>query len=206
MTLIGVDLDNTLAAYGHAFRDLAVERGLVPPGTAPDKAAVRAAVWRDHDDLTWQRLQAAVYGPEIGRGRLMDGAAAFLLACRDRGFELAVVSHKSEFSAVDPDRHSLWAASLGWMERNGFFRPVCAGGFGFSPAEIFFEPKRSAKVARINRLRCDVFIDDLVEVLEHPDLDPAVRRIRFRAAPGPAEPFELAGPWPHIARHLLGGA
>lgn len=203
MTLIGLDLDNTLIAYGHAFRDLAVERGLAGPYTPPDKAAVRAEVWAAHDDLAWQRLQASVYGPEIGRGLLMDGAAEFLLACRDLGHALVIVSHKSEFAAIDPGGCNLRAASLGWLEQNGFFRPVCAGGFGFSPGEVFFEAKRSEKVARINRLGCDAFIDDLAEVLAHPGLSPSVRRIRHQAEPGEADGCELAGPWPHIARHLL---
>lgn len=207
--LIGLDLDNTLVAYGHAFRDLAVARGLVDADTPPDKAAVRAHVWEHHDDLIWQQLQAAVYGPEIGRGKLMDGAANFLTNCRDRGIELVIVSHKSEFASLyeegDPDAHNLRQAALGWMETNGFFLPVCSGGFGFSPGDVFFEAKRREKVARINRLQCDVFVDDLPEVLVHAALSPAIRRILFRETPGEAEGYELAGPWPQITRHLLGG-
>ncbi|WP_419786437.1 hypothetical protein [Pseudodesulfovibrio sp.] len=205
MTLIGIDLDNTLVAYGHAFRDLAVERGLADSSIAADKSAVRAEVWAKHDDIAWQHLQAAVYGPEISRGLVMAGAAKFLLACRDRGLELVIVSHKSEFASIDPGGCNLRTSAMGWLELNGFFRPVCAGGFGFSPGEVFFEGKRSAKVERINGLGCDVFIDDLPEVLTHPDLAPSVRRILHQPQPGEAEGCELAGPWPHISRHLLGG-
>ncbi|QGY39380.1 hypothetical protein GM415_04335 [Pseudodesulfovibrio cashew] len=200
---IGLDFDNTLVAYGHAFRDLAVERGLAPESTPPDKAAVRAHVWEHHDDKVWQLLQVAVYGHHIDRGRLTDGAGDFLLLCRDRGAELCVVSHKTEFAAIDPGGINLRRAALGWMEARGFFLPVCAGGFGFSPGEIFFEDTRAAKAARINGLGCDVFVDDLPEVLCHPDLDSGVERILYRERPEGTDCCTLAGPWPAIADHLF---
>lgn len=204
--LIGLDFDNTLVAYGHAFRDLAVERGLAPESVAPDKMTVRSHVWEHHDDIQWQKLQVAVYGHNIDRGRLMDGAAQFIGLCRDRGVDLCVVSHKSEFAAIDPGGVNLRQAALGWMEARGFFLPVCSGGFGFSPADIFFESKRVEKVARINRLGCDVFVDDLMEVLSHPDLSSDVERILYQEQDGADDCCTLAGPWPTITRHLLGEA
>lgn len=203
--LIGLDFDNTLVEYGHAFRDLAVERGLVPESTPADKMAVRTHIWEHHDDIEWQKLQVAVYGHSIDRGRLMDGADDFLGLCRDRGVPLCIVSHKSEYAPIDPGGVNLRQAALGWMEARGFFLPVCSGGFGFSPAEVFFESKRSEKVARINCLGCTVFVDDLPEVLDHPDLDDSVQRILFQTRPGDAECCSLAGPWPQISDHLFPG-
>ena len=150
--LIGLDFDNTLIAYGHVFKELAVQRGLVAEDFPADKAAIRKHVWAVHDDIEWQKLQVSVYGSCINQGRLMPGAADFLLLCRDRGVDLCIVSHKSEFAAIDPDGENLRTAALGWMERQGFFLPVCSGGFGFSPGDIFFESKRSEKVARINEI------------------------------------------------------
>lgn len=200
---IGLDFDNTLVEYGHAFRDLAVERGLVPESTPADKKVVRALVWEHHDDIEWQKLQVAVYGYSIDRGRLMDGAADFLNLCRDKGVPLCIVSHKSEYAAIDPGGVNLRQASLDWMESNGFFLPVCSGGFGFSPGEVFFESKRTEKVARINRLGCTVFVDDLPEVLDHPDLDESVERILFRNEPSDFECCALSGPWRQITEYLF---
>lgn len=200
---IGLDFDNTLVAYGHAFRDLAVALELAPKSIPPDKSTVRAWIWEYHSDEAWQRLQAKVYGPHINRGRLTDGAEDFLLMCRDRGAELCIISHKTEFAPIAPDGVNLHQAALGWMEAKGFFLPVCAGGFGFSPGEIFFEKTRAAKIARINRLGCNVFVDDLPEVLTHPDLSPHVERILYRDSPDQVEGCILAAPWPGIANHLF---
>ena len=204
--LIGLDFDNTLIAYGHVFKELAVQRGLVPEDFPADKAMIRKHVWAEHDDIEWQKLQVSVYGPCINQGKFMTGAGEFLLLCRDRGVDLCIVSHKSEFASIDPDGVNLRTAALGWMERQGFFLPVCSGGFGFSPGDIFFEPKRSEKVARINALGCTVFIDDLIEVLSHPDLDPATERILYQDEPGDAKGCSIAGPWPRITRHIFADA
>ena len=107
----------------------------------------------------------------------MDGVADFIFLCRDKGIDLCVVSHKSEYASIDPGGVNLQAAALGWMEENGFFLAVADGGFG--RGDIHFEMRRSAKVARINTLGCDMFIDDLVEVLTHEDLDASMERILF---------------------------
>ncbi|WP_319470013.1 hypothetical protein [uncultured Pseudodesulfovibrio sp.] len=200
---IGLDFDNTLIEYGHIFRELAVEWDFVPATIAEDKGAVRAHVWEHFSDIEWQKLQAAVYGPEIGRGRFMEGAADFLRLCRDKGVELVIVSHKSRYAAIDPGGTDLRQAALGWMESQGFFLPVCSGGFGFSPGEVFFESEREAKARRINALGCDIFIDDLPEVLTHPVLDPAIERILITNTPGECTGWSFAGPWPAITQHVF---
>lgn len=203
--LIGIDFDNTLIHYGRVFRELAVERGLVPPSIPADKEAVRAHVWERFDDIEWQKLQAAVYGPGISRGVFMEGAPEFLRLCRSRGVDLCIVSHKSEHAAIDPGGVNLRQAALGWMEEQGFFVPVRDGGFGFARSDVHFEARRADKVARINRLGCAVFVDDLREVLDHPDLKGSVRRILYRECLDAAHGYALAGPWPSILEYLFVG-
>lgn len=200
---IGLDFDNTLVEYGHAFRDLAVAFELVPESIPPDKSAVRTWVWEHHNDEVWQSLQAKVYGPQIDLGRLTDGAKDFLLICREQGAKLYVVSHKTQFAAIAPDGVNLHSAAMGWMETRGFFLPVNKGGVGFSPDEIFFEKTRTAKIARINQLGCNVFVDDLPEVLTHPDLSANVEGILYRNCPDQAEGSLLSAPWSTIAGHLF---
>lgn len=200
---IGLDFDNTLVEYGHAFRDLAVAFKLVPESTPPDKSAVRAWVWAHHNDEAWQGLQAEIYGPQIDLGRLTDGAKNFLLICREQGAKLCVVSHKTQFAAIAPDGVNLHRAALGWMESREFFLPVIKGGLGFSPYEIFFEETRAAKIARINRLGCNVFVDDLLEVLTHPDLSPNVERILYQDTFKKNDCDIPFGPWAFISEYLF---
>jgi hypothetical protein len=66
-----------------------------------------------------------------------------------------VVSHKTEYAAIDKARtYNLREAAVKFMEN----QPLLQG------ASVFFESTRQEKVARIERLGCDYFIDDLEEV------------------------------------------
>ncbi len=164
--LIGVDFDNTLIDYAAVFAPTAVDMGLLPQGFVGDKAAVRAALRAGPaGEKGWMRLQGQVYGRLIGRARPFPGARAFLAARRAAGDRLVVVSHKTEFGHFDPDRVDLRAAARNWLTENGFFDAEITG---LSPERAYFEPTRDAKIARIAALGCDVFIDDLPEVLSDP--------------------------------------
>ena len=56
----------------------------------------------------------------------------------------------------------LRVAALRWMESNRFFD---ATGLGIGRSNVYFEGTRDEKVRRIRELGCDVFVDDLAEVL-----------------------------------------
>lgn len=203
--LIGLDFDNTLIGYGHVFRELALERGLIPDTLPEDKVTIRGYVRKHHGDIRWQELQVETYGRQIHRGRFMDGAGAFIHACREHHVELRIVSHKTRYGSVDAGGCDMREAALGWMEANSFFNDVAAGGLGFARRHVFFAPTRAEKVATINELGCDVFVDDLVEVLGHPDLSPSVERILYTDELTQDECCAVAGPWSVISPHVLGG-
>jgi hypothetical protein len=161
---IGIDLDNTLIDYEEVFRSFARERGLVPAEFAGGKEEIREiARATSEGDIAWQRLQGAVYGKGIGRAVLFDGAGAFLRQASDRGCEIAIVSHKTEFGHFDPDRVNLRSAALVWLEQRGFFRD---DGFAIPKKNVVFAATRAEKIAAIRELGPSFFIDDLPEVLE----------------------------------------
>ena len=165
---VGLDLDNTMIDYDHVFGPVAVELGLLPEDCVDaTKPEVRSRL-RDGpgDSRAWMRLQGQVYGRYIGRARPIPDVDTFCKAVRARGVRLTIVSHKTEFGHEDPHRVALRDAALDWLESNGFFRP---DRHGFTRDDVLFESTRSAKLARIGHLGCDLFIDDLPEVLRHPD-------------------------------------
>ena len=62
------------------------------------------------------------------------------------------------------------------MEARGFF---AADGFALIRDDVHFASTRAEKLARIGALHCDVFVDDLPEVLDDPDFPACVKRILF---------------------------
>ena len=190
---IGIDLDNTLINYDGVFRAFALAGGLVAPETALSKAHVRAALRAQPEgELAWQRLQGAVYGKGVRDAVLFDGADAFLRQARERGCEVFIVSHKTEFGHYDPDRVNLREAAREWMAARGFFS---ADGFAIPPQNLTFKATRTEKIAVIRSLDVSVFIDDLPEVLEDESFPAAVTGILFTGG------AEAEGTYPRAAAH-----
>ncbi len=174
---IGIDFDNTIAGYDEVFADLARRAGLVNDSFRGGKQAVRDTLrGREGGELAWQSLQGRTYGAGMAAAKLIDGVDAFLRRCRRSGESVFIISHKTAYGHGDPERINLRQASLAWMASQGFFAEF---GYGLRREDIFFEATREEKLARIAALRCDVFIDDLHEVLSAPTFPAGVRRILF---------------------------
>ena len=198
---IGIDFDNTIACYDQGFLTVAVELGLVPKGFAGGKKAIRDHVrlgpGGDHD---WQRLQARLYGPDIGHAHLMEGVGALLERLKASGIPVVIVSHKTRTSPLDPHT-DLRQAALGWMRDKGLF-----DRYGIDPGNVYFEATRDEKIRRIAGLDCTHFIDDLEEVFLDPAFPSSVRPYLFAAGydrlpQGPYTAFFTHG---QIGDHLLG--
>jgi hypothetical protein len=201
---IGVDLDNTLVLYDRVLRRLAHEAGLIRRDFTGSKREVRDQIRSLADgEAQWMQLQAAIYGTRMGEAEFAEGAEGFLAACREARIAVYIVSHKTQFAAVDRDRlYDLHRSALAWMENAGFFAPR---GFGIARASVYFESSREAKCRRIAELRCTHFIDDLVEVFEHPDFPQAVERHLYLPESGaaPAGPFRVHRTWSEITDAIL---
>jgi hypothetical protein len=179
--VIGIDFDNTLVSYDALIHDVALERRLIAPGDDRSKRAVRDRIrLLPEGEVEWQKVQALVYGPLMGRAQLMPGAEEFIRACRSRGWPVYIVSHKTEFAGYDETGTNLRDAALAWMASQGFFGRA---GLGFSRDQVFFEGTRGEKIERIRALRCTHFIDDLEEVFLEPSFPPDIRKCLFRSWP-----------------------
>jgi hypothetical protein len=192
---IGVDFDNTLVSYDRAFALVGQEEGVLPADFAGGKEAVKRWLLAQRPDgYAWERLQGLVYGRRIARAELFEGVVEFFRRCRDSdGCRVFIVSHKTVLAHHDPLRTNLRDSALGWMKQQGFFDK---SGFGLDADQVFFEETREAKVRRVGDLGCQIFVDDLPEVLGHAGMPAACRKILFRTEhPGP---FERAANWTEI--------
>lgn len=203
---IGIDFDNTIACYDGVFHAAALERGLIPAGLPTDKTSVRnhlRAIGREDD---WTELQGYVYGARMDLVGLYPGAAAFIAAAQRIGHDVFIVSHKTRTPYRGP-AYDLHEAARGFLAARRLTDPAQGG----IPAErAFFELTIAAKLARMDALGLDAFIDDLPEVLAEPAFPPRCRAILFD--PEGSHPdgvwqgrrFERHGGWDSIAAVLLG--
>jgi hypothetical protein len=182
---IGIDFDNTIACYDGVFHAAALERGLIPAEPPRDKNSIRDhlnGIGR-HDDFT--ELQGHVYGARMDLVAPYPGFAEFVAAACKTGHELFIVSHKTRHPMLGP-KHDLHAAAKGFLATRGL---VGNGASQIDPARVFFELTQQDKVARAAALECQVFIDDLPEILAMPGFPKGMHRILF----DPKNRFENSG-------------
>jgi hypothetical protein len=175
--IIGLDFDNTIVTYDGLFHRLALECRLIGDDSISSKRGIRDAVRQRPDgERDWQRLQADAYGPRMAEAIMTPGVAAFLTACRTRQLPVHIISHRTERASLDSTGTNLRDAAFEWMAAHRFFEPT---GFGLDPSRVCFEATRAAKVARIGKVGCTHFVDDLEEVFAEPAFPREVTRVLF---------------------------
>jgi hypothetical protein len=202
--ICGIDFDNTIVTYDDLLASIVRARGLIDAAHIRTKRNIRDQIRQLPDgEIEWQKCQALLYGQRIGEARLLDGVAAFLGLCRQRGIQVYIISHKTEFSRYDPTGTNLRVAAMNWMVANHFFEP---SGLGLEPRSVFFAATRAEKIDRIRQLACTHFIDDLEETFLEETFPPGTARILYepgRQSPAPRG-VTLMRTWQEISDYFFG--
>ena len=173
---IGIDFDNTIIIYDEVFYRCAIEYFNMPGDVLADKPSVRDFFWNYPGGKTdWIELQGIVYGERISEAVLAPGLEDFLNQCLEHNIIVNIISHKTKFPGLGP-KVNLHSSAWNWLKDKGFLDP---NKFGISPNNIFFENPRKKKLERIKSQNCDLFIDDLPEVLKERDFPENVLRLLY---------------------------
>jgi len=184
--VIGIDLDNTIINYNSAFIRSALQLDFISEDYLRKKLSVSSVIspksfiknhllTLDNGQYKWESLQGVVYGKFIHYAEIFPGVINFLAHCQRRGHTIVVVSHKTEFGHYDKSKTSLRKAALSFLEENNFF----VDAYGIKKKDVYFSNTRQCKVEKIAELKCDYFIDDLLEVFEEPHFPKYTKRILF---------------------------
>jgi hypothetical protein len=103
------------------------------------------------------------------------GFANFVAAARKAGHDLFIVSHKTKHPILGP-QHDMHAAARGFLTDRGLMGPAETQ---IAPERVFFELTKEEKVARAKALACEVFIDDLPEILAMGGFPVGMHKILF---------------------------
>lgn len=158
---IGIDFDNTIASYEGVFYKAALEKKLIPAGIAPSKGAVRDYLRSVGKEEAWTELQGYIYGARMDLAAAYPGVEQFLGVCLSRQIPTFIISHKTLYPYLGP-KYDLHQAAKSWLKQQPF-QPT-------PPA--YFELTLEAKLERIQKQGCTVFIDDLPELLAEKNFPP----------------------------------
>lgn len=198
---IGIDFDNTIVNYDTLFHKVALEQGVVPPTLAATKLAVRNHLRAIDQEDVWTEMQGYVYGARMNEAAMYPGVLDFFCWARVQAIDLAIVSHKTRHPFIGP-QYDLHRAAREWVANH----LVDGSARLIDPARVYFELTKDEKIARINTVACDYFIDDLPEILLMKHFPAATRRILFDPdAHHPAMPaLDIAHSWGEIQKNLDG--
>ena len=197
---IGLDFDNTIANYDLAFSEVVDLLGIKT--TAGNKSEVKKDLLsRESGDTLWQRVQGLTYGRYIHLAEIHSGLLEFVYRARCLGHQLFIISHKTEFGHFDDSFTPLRTAALNWLKVRQVVGELPAQ---IKAHDIYFCHTQDEKIAKINDLNLDIFIDDLEEVFNNQLLSPLVRRILFSASSKVEREYECHWSWREITHATLG--
>lgn len=172
--LIGLDFDNTIVSYDSLFHKVAIEDNLITSETPKNKVAIRNQLRSSGEEEKWTELQGKVYGARMSEAEVFPGLINFLEWAISSDVKLAIVSHKTLHPFIGP-AYNLHESALAWILAN----LKDERGLFFLRDQIFFELTKDDKLNRIGHLGCDIFIDDLPEILVDKSFPAGPERILF---------------------------
>ena len=168
---LGLDLDNTLIDYKASFEFLAPRFGIDRPSATRDQ--IRRQLRRADDDEEWQRFQSLLYTEGLESALPAPGAVELIRGCSKKAIEVFIVSHKTKRGPERFGGRNLRAPALQWLTVHDLVpHPIPEG-------HVSFTDSVQDKVRTIAALRLDVFVDDLAEVLSHPQWPSSTLGLRF---------------------------
>jgi len=159
--LIGFDFDNTIACYDRAIALLADEIFDLPDNVQLTKVGIRDHLRQQGREREWTAFQGELYGPGMRYAETFEGAIETMTQLTKCDHGIVIVSHRTLNPYAGP-QYNLHEAARGWVASH-----LQPHGL-FTNGQIYFLETREAKIATINRLGCDIFLDDLPEVLDAP--------------------------------------
>jgi len=171
---IGLDFDNTIVSYDALFHTVALEKKLISKELPISKLAVRDYLRNANKEDLWTEMQGYVYGARMREARAYGGVFDALSKLLVNGHELFIVSHKTKHPFIG-EQYDLHQAAQEWILNN----LQQAENNLISSKNVYFELSKEAKLNRISQISCDIFIDDLPEILLAPTFPLTTKRILF---------------------------
>jgi len=171
---LGLDFDNTIVSYDSLFHKVAREGGWIPPDVPVSKVSVRDYLRRIGKEDVWTEMQGYVYGPRMAEAEMFPGVREFMRWARGTGLRFCIISHKTRHPFLGP-RYDLHEAARAWVERS--LRDD--DGPFVALADVYFELTKEEKLARIAALGCNMYVDDLPEILLAETFPKQAERVLF---------------------------
>lgn len=164
----GFDLDNTLIDYSASVLKYCQINNLKKCDNINElKQLLRKS---NINNNAWQVAQCWLYTSGLDYANFSEGAIDFIYHLLKKNIEIYIVSHKTEFTPNFCERKNLRDSAVTWLKNSEIVNVLP------DFKNLYFESTRQEKIAQINRLNLDFFVDDLFEVLNDPNLAKSISK------------------------------
>jgi hypothetical protein len=171
---IGIDFDNTIVSYDALFHQVALEKQLISSSLPKSKLAVRDYLRESNKEDLWTLMQGEVYGSRMDDAIAYPGFFKFAKQAQECGHQIFIISHKTRHPFAGP-KYDLHQAAKDWVNKFMTLNDISLN----ENTDAFFEITKEDKISRVSQLNCDVFIDDLPEILAMPGFPDKTQKILF---------------------------
>ena len=160
--IVGFDFDNTIISYEKLFKKIAYKKKLVPKNIKSNKSAIKEYLIKKNKEKEWTILQGEVYGRYIMDAKIYIGVKKIMSSLSKNKIKFYIISHKTKFP-YQGKKINLHMAAKKWINKNLLRND---NSINLSIKDVFFENSIKKKISRINKLRCNIYVDDLPKILE----------------------------------------
>lgn len=175
--IVGFDFDNTLINYTPSFKKLVRKKKNIPNQINKDKISIRNYFREKNLEHEWTILQGEIYGNGIMDAEVYEGVKQTLKYLLNNKVNVKIISHKTQYPYLGK-KVDLRLSAMNWIKKKILSE---ISSKNFSEKDIFFENTISEKIEKIKELKCDIYVDDLPEILNL--LPNNIQRILFSSQP-----------------------
>jgi hypothetical protein len=169
---VGIDLDNTLIDYREAYSKISKSMNLQLKET--DKTTIKNYLTdSQNDDFEWQRFQSILYTQGLEFAETAPGLIDFLNYCKNNDVKVFLISHKTLTTPREFGSQDLRTPALDWLRRKNVIPDLV------SLDNIYFCESKNSKINKIVSLKCDLFVDDLKEILNSEHLSSNTKKVLY---------------------------
>ena len=170
---IGFDLDNTIVCYDESVKELSRQVLNLENYDDIHKSNIKKYFFDRGEESKWTEFQGLLYGPGMKHANAYGGLVNTFNVGNNNGFELFIISHRTKFPFLG-ERYDLHGHALTWIKNHINLKKEI-----IPLKNIYFLETKEEKIRKIKSLECDIFIDDLPEILTGIGFDNNCRKILF---------------------------
>jgi hypothetical protein len=168
---IGFDFDNTIVCYDQAIEILSAEINL-PDHLNCNKLSIRDYLRSQNREHEWTKFQGTLYGPGMKHAKPYDFFIEITNVLKKQEHELFIISHRSKYPYAG-EQHDLHQYAKIWLEDKINSKQLICN------KNIYFLETLENKIKKINELELDLYVDDLIEVINHKIFPAETKAILF---------------------------